>query len=553
MKRTLSILSALTTLAGAADAQLSPPFVPANNPITTEKVLLGKALFWDEQMSSTRTVSCGTCHMPEAGGGDPRTLSDPEGSRNPGFDGLLGTDDDVFGSQGVPLADAAGDYQRDALFGFHAQTTGRKAPSAIGAAYSRHLFWDGRAERTYNDPQTGLPLASPLEALESQVLGPPASSVEMGHVGRDWNDVVDRVRTSQPLALSEVVPPSLASWIAGRDYPELFQLAFGTNEVTAERIAKAIATYERTLIPDHTPWDRVLAGMPVNEVLTDEERTGIMVFLDPAMGNCFACHGAPPTTMHFSDDRFHYIGVRPPGEDLGRFNVTGNNEDRGAFRTPRLRNVELRAPYMHNGSLATLEDVVEFYNRGGLFDAPNKNPAIQQLDLESWTKDALVAFMSRPLTDPRVAAALPPFDRPSQYADSDLEPQVFGVGTPGSGGIVPEIIAIEPPKIGNTSLTLALDRGLGGAPAFLLASPMDTPGGLLRFGSLIYPSLTGSTLLSIPALSGQGPGDGWTSVVLTAPNDTAFIGSSLFLQWFVLDPGAAVRFSASRAVEMTWF
>src|SRR4029079_11777880 len=112
----------------------------------------------------------------------------------------------------------------------------------------------------------------------------------------------------------------------------------------------------------------------------------------------------------FTNDTFQYIGVRPQADDLGRFNVTNNPGDRGRMKVPSLRNVELRAPYFHNGEMATLEEVVDFYDRGGDFDAPNKNPAIAPIGLSSTQKAALVAFLRRPLTDPRITAGTAPFD-----------------------------------------------------------------------------------------------------------------------------------------------
>lgn len=539
--------------ASPALAQLQPPPTPPNNPQSPEKVMLGKALFWDEQLSSTGTVSCGTCHMPEAGGADPRTRIDPQGSSHPGPDGLFGTYDDVHGSQGVPPNDATGAYQRDPVFGLGPQVTGRVAPSVIGAAYSRHLFWDGRAEETTHDPETGQLLPSPLAALETQALAPPVSAVEMAHGGRTWSDVTERLRQVDPLALSEQIPTPLKSFINGRDYETLFHLVFGTPEITASRVVRAIAAYERTLIPDHTPWDATLTGTPVDQVLTPLELTGLQFFLDPSQGDCQTCHGLPPSLTHFSDDRFHYIGVSAPGDDPGRAAVTGRPQDQGAMRTPRLRNVELRAPYMHDGSLATLEDVVGFYNRGGQFDAPNKHPSIRPLNLSPFAQQALVAFLERPLTDPRVAAGLPPFDRPSQFAESNRAPKIFGQGTAGSDGIVPEVIALEPPKVGGDTVTVALDRALGGAPAFLLLSSAYDPLGRSRFGALVYPTMASSTVLAVPSLNGTGPGDGWTSRVLRVPTSSAAIGTELSLQWFVLDPGAPGRFAASRPVVMTWF
>ena len=128
---------ALSFCAPLAEAQLRPAQAPAGNPLTAAKVQLGKALFWDEQLSSTGTVSCGTCHMPEGGGSDPRTARSLEASAHPGGDGVFGTSDDVRGSRGVPNASASGHYVKSEHFGLLAQVTGRRAPSAIGAGYSK--------------------------------------------------------------------------------------------------------------------------------------------------------------------------------------------------------------------------------------------------------------------------------------------------------------------------------------------------------------------------------------------------------------------------------
>lgn len=545
-------LLAVVALFSTASAQLPPPPVPPGNPITPEKARLGKALFWDEQLSSTGTVSCGTCHMPEAGGSDPRTLSSLL-SIHPGPDGVIGGNDDIRGSQGVPRHVKEGQYEKDPVFGFHARVTDRKAPSAIGSGYSKQLFWDGRAGEVLIDPLTSAVILTKNASLESQVLGPPTSEVEMGHIARGWDEVIARLAPAEPLALSDHIPQDLETWIAGRDYPALFQEAFGTPEVSPSRIAMAIATYERTLVPDQTPWDRVLAGEAPNSVLSGPELQGLLTFLDPEVTGCGDCHNSGLFTTRFTDERFHFIGVRPRDEDLGRFNVTGLPGDQGKFRTPALRNVELRAPYMHNGSLDDLREVVEFYDRGGDFDAPNKHPSIRDLNLSESQKRVLLAFLKRPLTDPRVAQALPPFDRPSQYADSVHVPEVYGSATAGSGGWLPEIVAIEPPKLGAERLTIALDRALGGAPALLLMNTSQAPGGVLRHGALLYPTQSGSFLRSLPALEGAGPGEGWGSVVLPVPEDPQYLGTSLYAQWVVLDSGAPGRLAASPAIRLSWY
>src|SRR5207237_2526521 len=131
----------------------------------------------------------------------------------------------------------------------------RKSMSYIVAAYSDSPFWDGRATQVLTDPVTGAVVLPSGAALESQILGPPVNSAEMAHAGRDWNDVAARVAASRPLALSPSIPAGLNEWIGGRSYPELFTEAFGTPDVTPARIAMAIATFERTLYSDRTPFD----------------------------------------------------------------------------------------------------------------------------------------------------------------------------------------------------------------------------------------------------------------------------------------------------------
>ena len=247
---------------GQGPQPLGPPPVPPANPITAEKAQLGKALFWDEQLSSTGTVACGTCHKPRSGGADSRPLGGTVATTHPGGDGIYGNGDDVFGSPGVPLTIADGTYLRSSTFGLYEQVTGRKAPSSLNSAYSPVLFWDGRALGQFSDPVTGNVLISQGGALESQILGPPVSSAEMAHVGRDWNQVASKIEASRPLALADDIPTELALWMGERDYPTLFQEAFGTPDVTPARIALAIATYERTLVADQTPFDDDLAGNP---------------------------------------------------------------------------------------------------------------------------------------------------------------------------------------------------------------------------------------------------------------------------------------------------
>ncbi|HEX8116576.1 MAG TPA: cytochrome c peroxidase, partial [Pyrinomonadaceae bacterium] len=517
---------------------LNPPPAPAGNPVTAAKAALGKALFWDEQLSSTRTVSCGTCHSATNGGSDSRTAVGSARARNPGADGAFNTADDFFGSPGVPLNNADGNYGFSPLYGLGEQVTGRKANSFVNAGYSNTLFWDGRAAQTFTDPLSGAVVLQAGAALESQVLAPPVSDAEMGHVGRNWNDVAARVSSSKPLALTPDVPAGLKSWIDGRTYPDLFAEAFGTSDVTPARIAMAIATFERTLYSDRTPLDASAQGI---SQLSAAAARGQAVF--NGAGRCNTCHSG---TL-FSDNQFHNIGVRPQAQDAGRSAVTNNPADLGAFRTPSLRNVGLRAPYFHTGQFATLEEVVDFYNRGGDFDAPNiDRNRVRPLGLSAQQRADLVTFLREALTDPRVAAGQAPFARPMLYTESTRVPQVTGSGAAGSGGQVPRVIAVEPPLAGNPNFTVAVSNALGGAQGALVIDSNDPGSG---------PSVpsAGSFARVGVQLSGGGAGQGWASVSLQVPDGASVVGQTFYGRWYVTDPGAPGGVAVTPAVRFTVF
>ncbi len=178
--------------ASGTTVALNPPPAPAGNPVTAAKAALGKVLFWDEQLSSMRTVACGTCHHAFNGGSDPRSMNGNSRSTHPGVDGVFGNADDIQGSIGVPLSLANGNYAWSAAFGIREQVTGRRGMSYVNAGYPGSLFWDGRATQVFKDPLTSAVVLANGGALESQVLGPPVNSAEMGHTGRDWNDVAAR-------------------------------------------------------------------------------------------------------------------------------------------------------------------------------------------------------------------------------------------------------------------------------------------------------------------------------------------------------------------------
>src|SRR6266550_3854936 len=516
---------------------LNPPPAPLGNPVTATKAYLGKTLFWDEQLSSTRTVACGTCHFAANGGSDARAIVGNARSRNAGADGVFGTADDVFASPGVVSNNSDGTYSFSPLYGFREQVTGRKSRSYIDAGFSPLLFWDGRASGTFTDPIGGAVVLPIGGALESQVLGPPVSSTEMANANRTWVDVASRVANSSPLALSPSVPAGLRDWIGGRSYPELFQEAFGSSDVTPVRIAEAIATFERTLYSDRTAFD--LSVQQITPLGAPENR-GQGIF---NTRGCNVCHAG----SLFSDNAFHNIGVRPQTEDTGRFQVTGNANNIGEFRTPSLRNVGLRTNFFHDGKLATLDEVVDFYNRGGDFNAPNiDHNLIRPLGLSAAQKSDLVSFLRGALTDPRVAAGTAPFDRPTLYSESTRVPQAAGSGTQGSGGNIPQVTANEPPLAGNPCFAVGVSNALGGATAVLVIDSNDPGTGPTIPATASFARLT-------LQLSGSGAGQGFGSASLLIPANPALIGSTFFGRWYVKDANAAGGVAVTPVFKFTVF
>jgi len=540
--RLASVCGLIVALGSQAASQLPDQSIPPGNPITLDKLMLGKALFWDEQLSATGTVACGTCHMPSAGGSDPRSSLAPQASTHPGLDGVYGTADDVLGSPGVVrnLADAS--YAPDPLFGFGPRVTTRKAPSFINAGFAPSLFWDGRAKGQFVDPLSGAVLLENFAALETQAAEPPIDAVEMGHEGIAWSAIPPRIEGLRPLELASDVPAELAAFVDGATYQQLFEQAFGPGGVTPARIAMALASYQRKLVSDQAKILKKPLGF------TQLELDGGEVFANE--GRCVACHKG----LLFTDHSFRNTGVRPIGEDRGLGAFTGKPEDDGKFRVPSLLNVGLRAPLFHNGGASSLAEVIEFYDRGGDFHE-NQDPKIEPLGLSDQQKLELLAYLGT-FDDPRVRDELPPFDRPTLYSESGRVPVEYGLATPGSGGFSPDAIAIDPASITNTSFALGLNGALGGAPAILLIGSGQEPAGISLLGVSWFVALDQPFVqLVTPALEGSGAGQGYTTTVLDlsalAPTQ---IGQSFHGQWAVLDTGSpGGLLSASEAFALTIF
>ena len=535
--RVLVVLAFLFSGASGIHGQQSvlPFFVPPENPITPEKAVLGKILFWEEQMSSNNSVACGTCHMPEAGGGDLRTGNLVDASNlNPGPDGLFGTSDDIRGSRGHIRCDDTS-LVNDGVYFPRSQVTGRKAPSFIGAMFDGDTFWDGRARGEFRDPDTNAVVIPYGGALESQALGPPASDVEMGCMNRTLDNVVARLQTSRPLRLATNLTPDIVSALAAHPtYPDLFAWAFGSPGITKVRIAMAIATYERTLVPDQTPFDDWNTGMnPL--AMTPDQVQGFNLFHNVL--NCSICH-QPPL---FTNSTFNNIGVRPNVEDVGRMAVTGDPLDAGKFKSPGLRNVGLRAPYFHNGGKDTIADVLVFYSIGGDFpNEPNHDPDIFPLNLTAEEMGLIEDFLVNALTDPRVAAALPPFDRPTLNSELPPNPLVFGSGSPGFPGSAPRIVAPSPPMLGSHFFHLGIHGGPAGSPAMVVFSTTPAPPGATIGVDPLHVGLVPAPLVLSRTLTGPGDpkGDGMDTITLAIPDDASLLGDVYYAQWFVLDPAA---------------
>jgi len=373
--RRLALLPAFVALAGCGLA-ISPPAsagspapaqrfpaalglpameVPADNPITPAKVALGRKLFLDRRLSPNGTMSCAMCHVPE---------------------------------QGFTAHELA------TSVGIGGRSVRRNAPTVLNVAWQQRLFHDGREV-----------------SLEDQVWGPLLAANEMGNPSIGY--VIERIGTLE-------------------DYRGLFEAAFDGRGPSAARLGAALASYQRTLVAGDSRFDRWRFGGEAS-ALSAVEQAGFELFA--GKGRCATCHRVGQREALFTDHGFHNTGIgwhrslgtpertrvelapgvyteldrrtiasfsEPPANDVGRYEITLDPKDRWAYKTPSLRNVALTAPYMHDGSLPSLEAVVGFYDRGGI-DNPEKSALIAPLGLTASERAALVAFL-RALTGSAVAA-----------------------------------------------------------------------------------------------------------------------------------------------------
>ena len=505
---------------------------PAENPFSEAKRVLGKMLFFDEQLSSDNTMACATCHIPGAGGADPRLAV------HPGADGVLGTNDDLNTSPGVIRADASASYDPDPIFGMDPQLTDRAANTALMAMFADELFWDGRAPSRFEDPETGETVIASGGALESQAVGPVLSDIEMAHADRDWVTVTAKLEEVVPMALAGDLPADMAARLGdgstdGPGYPELFADAFGDEEISAARIGMAIATFERTLVADDTPWDRFMAGQ--QDAMTPGQQQGWQVFQG---SECRICH-TPPL---FTDNTFRNLGLRPNNQDIGRAGVTGQQQDRGRFKTPTLRNVGLKATLMHTGQFTDVAQVFPFYAGPGAPGVPNRDPILPSPVPPQAVPD-VVDFIANALTDARVANEEFPFDRPVLRSEMPANPVVSGAGLAGSGGVVPRMIAACPPNVGNGDFKVGLAGALAGATAEVAISMSPPVGGLVLADESSGPIV----------VEGIGAGNGFATFHWPIPADGSLDGTTVWMQWRIDDPSAAGGVALSPVAEIAIF
>jgi cytochrome c peroxidase len=254
--------------------------------------------------------------------------------------------------------------------GVHKQQGTRNTPTILDAAYNLTQFWDGRAP-----------------SLEDQSSGPIANPIEM----------------------AQTHDACVAKFNRDATYRRDFAAAFGSGPATLRKAEMAIASFERTLIGGNSPFDRYRFGGD-KTAMSQPAIRGLAVFTDKQRGNCATCHTIEKDYALFTDGKYHNLGagMNAEGEltDLGRYNQTKADADRGAFRTPTLRNVSKTAPYMHDGSKKTLKEVVDFYVGGGSSN-PQLDKEIKELKLSGQERADLVAFLEALTCEPPKNAGPP--------------------------------------------------------------------------------------------------------------------------------------------------
>ncbi len=282
------------------------PAIPADNPLTEEKIELGRMLFFDPILSRDSTISCSSCHLPGHSFADPRRFS-----------------------RGVENAEGS-----------------RNAPALVNLVYGRSFFWDG---------------ANP--SLEEQAIHPIVSDIEMDG---DPATIINRLKSHSV-------------------YPQKFEEVF-QEEPSTKTIVNAIASFERILLSTDSPYDRYLQGD--SSALSSAQKRGMSLFFNHQRGECFHCHTGP----NFTDDSFHNNGLYEEYTDPGRMEVTGRENDEGKFKVPTLRNIEYTAPYMHDGSMNTLKEVVDHYASGGNGHR-NQSVLLRNIDFSEEEKADLIEFL----------------------------------------------------------------------------------------------------------------------------------------------------------------
>ncbi len=295
----------LPTILGLEDPNT---YVPADNPLTKEKIELGRAIFFDKRMSKDNTIACASCHMAKKGFAD-----------------------------GMPVST-----------GIKGQKGGRSAPVSFNRVYSKAQFWDGRAA-----------------TLEDQSIGPFTNPIEHGFANHD-----------EMVAKMKKMP----------GYRKLFQEVFG-GEITIQDVGRAVASFQRTVLSGNSAVDKYDIGGDQN-ALSDSAKRGLELFRGKA--RCTRCHSG----FNFTDEKFHNLGIGWDDNkvDLGRYMETKNPEDIGAFKTPTLREIARTAPYMHDGRFKSLEEVVKFYNQGGVKN-PHQDNTIIPLEMTDDEQQDLVAML----------------------------------------------------------------------------------------------------------------------------------------------------------------